>query len=120
MGQVGEAESFGSLLAIAWLGLILGIALPVLVFQGLTKFVVFFLNVSYPLVFMVEAMICTALLSGAFLKKVHSMVGRYGPESLVIRVEGIVLLLLSTAMLTYQQNHQDLIGSFAQWVKSFL
>ena len=113
-------ESLGSLLAIAWLGLILGIALPALIFQGFTKFVVFFLNVSYPLVFLVEVTICAAILSGGFLNKVHSLVGRIGPQSLVVRVEGIVLLLLSIVMLTYEQNHLDLIRSFTYWVKSFL
>jgi hypothetical protein len=113
-------ESFGSLLAIAWLGLILGIALPVLILQGFTKFMVFFLNVSYPLVFLVEVVICVAFLSSAFLKKVHSLAGGFGPQSLVIRVEGIVLLLLSAVMLAFQQKHQDLIYSFTYWVKSFL
>jgi hypothetical protein len=113
-------ESFGSLLAIAWLGLILGIALPVLILQGFTKFMVFFLNVSYPLVFLVEAMICVAFLSSPFLKKVHSLVGGFGPQSLVIRIEGIVLLLLSTVMLAFQSNHLDLIDSFTYWVRSFL
>jgi hypothetical protein len=94
--------------------------LPALIFQGYVRFTVFFLNVSYPLVFLVEAMICTALLSSPFLKKVHSLAGGFGPQSLVIRVEGIVLLMLSTVMLAFQQNHLDLIDSFTDWVKSFL
>jgi hypothetical protein len=113
-------DTFGSLLAIAWLGLIVGIGLPALIFQGYVRFTVFFLNVSYPLVFLVEAMICTALLSSPFLKKVHSMAGGFGPQSLVVRVEGVVLLLLSAVMLTFQENHLDLIDSFTDWVKSFL
>ena len=113
-------ESFGSLLAIAWLGLILGITLPTLVFQGFTKFIVFFVNVSYPLVFLLEAAVCVAFLSGDTLKKVHNLAGGYARENIAIRAEGIVLLLLSIAMITYQQKHLDTIKSFTLWVKSIL
>lgn len=113
-------ESFGSLLAIAWLGLILGITLPTLIFQGFTSFIVFLVNVSYPLVFLVEANICVAFLSGDILKKVYDLAGGYARENLAIRAEGIVLLSLSMIMITFQQKHLDTIKSFTLWVKTML
>ena len=119
-GTTHTLESFGFLLSMAWLGLIVGIAVPALIFQGFRPFMMFFLNVSYPLVFLVEVAICTAFLAGPFLKKLHSLAGGFGPQSLVIRVEGLVLLLLSALMLAFQENHLDLIDSFTHWVKSFL
>ena len=113
-------ESIGSLLAIAWLGLILGIMLPTLVFQGFASFITFFVNVSYPLVFLVEVNIGAAFLSGNTLKKVHDLAGGYHREMLATRAEGIVLLSPSIIMITYQQKHLDTIKSFTVWIKSML
>lgn len=113
-------ESIGSLLAIAWLGLILGIMLPTLIFQGFASFITFFVNVSYPLVFLVEVNIGAAFLAGNTLKKVNELAGGYHREMLAIRAEGIVLLSLSIIMMTYQQKHLDTIKSFTVWIKSML
>jgi hypothetical protein len=119
-GMVQSFENFGSLLAIAWLGLILGIAVPTLIFQGFSSFIAFFVSVFYPLVFLTEVNFCTSFLSGDTLRKVHDSIERYGRGNLGIRAEGICLLALSILMLTYVDKHTDVINSFTHFIRSIL
>lgn len=119
-GIVQSLENFGSLLAIAWLGLILGITLPILLFQGFASCITFFVFVAYPLVFLVEVNICTAFLSGDTLMKVNDLAAKYHKTNLGIRAEGLFLLSVAILALTYEDKHTDTIRSFTLWIRSML
>lgn len=115
-GVIPTLASFGSLLAIAWAGMILGISIPTFIFQGYGKFVIFFLYIIYPLLFLIELKICTDFLSG----KLYAIVGLRGPSRLGIRVEGLVVMGIALTMLTYQELYFASIRSFTRWANSML
>jgi hypothetical protein len=119
-GIIQSVENLASLLAIAWLGLILGITLPVLVFEGYRECIAFFVFVAYPLLFLVEVSICTAFLSGETLMKVNNLSARYLKMDFGIRLEGLFLLGLAMLVLTFQDKHSDMIYSFTRWVRTIL
>lgn len=119
-GNLQSLENFGSLLAIAWLGLILGITLPTLIFQGPTSAIKFLVYISYPLLFLFEVKLCTAFLSGKSLYKVHELAGGYSKNNLGVRAEGLVILGLAILLLTYQDRQNDALRSFTHWIKSML
>jgi hypothetical protein len=119
-GNIRALENFGSLLAIAWLGLILGISLPTLLFQGFASFTKFIVYIAYPLIFLIEVKICTAFLSGKALYKVHELAGGYKNNSLGVRAEGLLLMILTILMLTFHDRQTDAIRSFTHWVRSML
>ena len=111
-------ESFGSLLAIAWLGLIVGIALPVLLYQGIESCITFLVFAVYPMLFLIEVTICTAFLSSNSLDKLQVIFGRYTRLRLGIRMEGVVVLGIGILILTYEAKYSAILKSFAVWVKS--
>ena len=111
-------ESIGALLAIAWLGLILGIMIPVFIFQSVTSGVNFLVNIFYPLIFLIEVSLCTELLSGNYLNKVRRLIGN--KANLGIRVEGLLILGLGGLILTYQSQHADTIDSLTVWITSIV
>jgi len=111
-------ENFGSLLAIAWLGLILGIMLPTLIYEGIESCVTFLVFAVYPLLFLIQVRICTAFLSSDALYKIEELFGRYNKWNSGIRMEGVVLLSMATLMLAYEDKYSDTLASFTQWSKS--
>ena len=119
-GNTRTLENFGSLLAIAWMGLILGISLPALIFQGFGSSIKFLVYIAYPLLFLIEVKICTAFLSGKSLYKVHELAGGYKKHKLGVRAEGLVILVLTALMLTYHDRHSEAVRSLTQWIKSML
>jgi hypothetical protein len=119
-GNIRSLENFGSLLAIAWLGLILGISLPTLLFQGFGSCIKFLVNIAYPILFLIEVRICTTFLSGKSLYKVHELAGGYNKNNLGIRAEGLVILVLAILMLTYQDRQSEAVRSFTYWIRSIL
>ena len=119
-GNLQPLENFGSVLAIAWMGLILGITLPTLIFQGPTSAIKFLVYIAYPLLFLFEVKLCTVFLSGKALYKVHELAGGYSKNNLGIRAEGLVILGLSILMLTYQDRQTAAVRSFTHWIKSML
>jgi hypothetical protein len=119
-GIVQSLENLGSLLAVAWLGLILGMTPPVLIYEGFASSVGFLVNIAYPLVFLVEVNICIAFLSGDTLRKVHDLVERYDRSNFGVRGEGLFLLALAILILTYENKHVDTITAFTLWIRSFL
>jgi hypothetical protein len=110
-GFTQALENFGSLLSVAWIGLILGIAIPTLIFQGLGSFVRFFLYIVYPLLFLIEVSLCTAFLSSNGLDKIQQLGGKFG-----VRLEGLVLVAMGVLVLTYMNEYLSAIGSFFRWV----
>jgi len=109
-------ENFGSLLAIAWLGLILGIMLPALVFQGFASCINFLVYAVYPLVFLIEVKIFTTFLSGNSLEKIQDIFGRN--SSLGIRMEGVAVLGLALLMLAYLDDYSAALESVTRWPRS--
>jgi len=114
----GSLESFGSLLAIAWLGLIFGIALPALIFQGFKSCITFLLYAVYPMLFLIEVTICTAFLSSNSLDKFQDLFGRYNRLRLGMRMEGLTILGIGILILAYENKYVATIESFTIWVKS--
>ena len=119
-GIVQSLENFGSLLAIAWLGLILGMTLPVLIFQGFASCIAIFVSVFYPLIFLIEVNVCTGFLTGDTLGKLHDSIERYNRANLGVRAEGLCILGLAILALTYEDKHTDIIRSFTLWIRSIL
>jgi hypothetical protein len=114
----GALESFGSLLAIAWLGLIAGISLPTLIFQGIESCITFLLYAIYPLLFLIEVTICTAFLSSNSLDKLQDLFGRHNRFRLGMRVEGLTILVMGILILSYEHKYTAIIKSFTFWVRS--
>jgi hypothetical protein len=112
-------ENFGSLLATAWLGLILGIMLPTLIFQGVVSCMTFSVYAVYPLLFLIEISICTAFLMSHALYRMKEFVGR-GKLKLGVRLEGLFLLGLTILMFTYEGKHSAAVDSFVLWAKSMM
>jgi hypothetical protein len=119
-GNIRTLENFGSLLAIAWMGLILGISLPTLIFQGVASCIKFLVYIAYPVLFLIEVRICTAFLSGKSLYKVHELAGGYNRHRVGIRAEGLVILVLAMLMLTYQDRHSEAVRSLTHWIRTML
>ncbi len=113
-------ENFGSLLAIAWLGLIAGIMLPTLIYEGIASCITFLVYAVYPLLFLIEVKICTAFLSGNSLYKLQVHFARFTRWKLGVRIEGLVILGLATLMLAYQDKYSATLESFTLWAKSII
>jgi hypothetical protein len=119
-GNIHTLDNFGSLLAIAWMGLMLGISVPVFALQGFSSFAKFIVYIVYPLVFLIEVKICTAFLSGNSLYAVHNMAGGHRRPKLGIRAEGLVVLILAILMLTFQSRQYEGIELFVNWIQSLV
>ncbi len=119
-GVIRTLEGFGSLLAIAWLGLILGIGLPTLIYQGFGSFVSFVLNAVHPLLFLVEVGLCTRFLSSRALSKVQGLMGRSAAPRVGTRLEGVVVLALGILMVTFQDRYLSAIASLTSSINSLL
>jgi hypothetical protein len=54
------------------------------------------------------------------LYKVHELAGGYKNNSLGVRAEGLLLMILTIVMLTFHDRQTDAIRSFTYWVRSIL
>jgi hypothetical protein len=111
-------EQLGSFLAIAWLGLIVGITVPALIYQSIQSGVSFLTNAVYPLLFLVEVTLINGLLYRSSLLVFLSQNRIYHKLKNVIRLDGLIALALGILMLTYQNKYDSLLYSFTRWVRS--
>ena len=118
-GIVRAVENFGSMLAIAWLGLIVGIMVPTFIFQGVVSGITFSVHAVYPLVFLIEVSICTAFLMSHPLYRMKDFIGR-GKLKPGVRLEGLFLLGLTIVMFTYEGKHAALVDSLVLSAKSVM
>jgi hypothetical protein len=119
-GIIYALENFGSLLGIAWLGLMLGIMLPALIFEGYSSFFKFLIFSTYPIVFLFEVSICTVFLYWEGLHKIPEYFDGYSKWRLGTRLEGVGILCLAILFLTYHKQHESMMNKFSQWLLSFL
>lgn len=119
VGSISHSlENFGSLLAIAWLGLIVGIALPVLLFQNVNSCIELLVHAVYPILFLIEVSICTTFLSGNALGIFQNIFGSSRGISLGARIEGLIVLGIAATILTYENKYAAAVKSYTVWMKS--
>ncbi len=119
--DVGQTlEIFGSMLSIAWLGLILGITPAVLVFQGFSSFMAFVVNAVYPLLFLVEIVVLRTFLDISRLVIVPVPFNWYREWRVGVRLDGILVLALAGVMLAFQQWYNNELSAFTGWVRSLV
>ena len=109
-------DNFGSLLAIAWLGLLIGISVPVMIYEHPLRGLEFLANAAFPLVFLIEVQVCTAFISGTGLNVVYNLAGGHSRTAVSVRAEGLVLVLAAGALMTFMEHHYQAIDWFVRWV----
>jgi hypothetical protein len=119
VGSISHSiETFGSLLAIAWLGLTVGIALPVLLFQGVNSSIGLLVHTVYPIFFLIEVSICTTFLSGNALGIFQNIFGGSLGSNLGARIGGLLVLGIALTILTYETKYAAAVKSCIAWLKS--
>ncbi len=113
-------ENIGSLIAIAWLGLILGMVGPIGGFLGAKQAVTFFVNIFYPLFFLIEVTLLGMFMSGGALSQVRMMVDRFVPGNMGVRIEGLILLAIGILIIAFQDKYFALIKSLIQMINGLL
>ena len=113
-------ELFGSLLSIAWLGLIVGIMPAVLIFQGFTTFLAFVSNAVFPLLFLLEIVVLRAFLDISRLLIVPIPFHWYREWRMGVRLDGVLILLLAGLMLAYVDWYNSRLLDFTSWVRSLI
>lgn len=115
-GTIYSLENFSSLLAIAWLGMMLGISIPAFVFEGVYSFLKFLLLALYPSIYLVEVTLLTSLLYCEGLHKPPEFLNDKAAWKAGTRLEGFFILILGFLMLTYHQQYNEMMNSFSTWV----
>jgi hypothetical protein len=103
-------ERFGSLLAIAWLGLIVGMVVPIGFYEGFASSFTFFATAVHPLLFLVSVALMSAFLSSELLAKVGSTVDRRMPGGLGTRAEGLVILGSGLLLTAFQDEYFAIVN----------
>jgi hypothetical protein len=111
-------DRLGSYVAIAWLGLIVGITVAALINQSIAIGVIFLTNAMYPLLFLVEVVLINSILNRNGLLNLPIQNDIYQKLRVGIRLDGLVILILGGLILTYQGKYHSTIYSFTNWVRS--
>lgn len=110
-GMIYSLENFASLLAIGWLGLILGIMLSALLFGEVRVVIAFLLLSLYPILYLVLVSSCTALLYCKILQKIPLYIDNNSKWKIGTRIEGFLILFLAIFILTYHSQINEFIHS---------
>ncbi|EIF41619.1 hypothetical protein DOK_17955, partial [gamma proteobacterium BDW918] len=119
-GAIYALENFGSLLAISWLGLMIGIMGPALYYEGFASFVKFLVLAIYPVMFLVEVSLCIAFLYWEGMRKIPTYIDDRTGWKWGTRAEGAFVLLLALIMLTYHQQYDSFIKYLGRIVLTIL
>ncbi len=119
-GAIYALENFGSLLAISWLGLMIGIMGPAWYYEGFPSFIKFLVLAIYPIMFLVEVRLCTAFLYWEGLQKIPSYIDDRAGWRWGTRAEGAFVLLLCLIMLTFHQQYDSFMKLLGTLVVSLL
>lgn len=108
-GFIEPLEEFGSLLAIAWLGLMLGLMWPALLFEGWASFFKFAFLCLYPVMYLGEMSMFVRLLSWHGLAEAPIWMDKRVGWRLGTRAEGAALFLGALLFLAFQKWVNDFI-----------
>ena len=102
---ISPLERLGSLLAIAWLGLIVGMVVPIGIYEGLASAFSFLATAVHPLLFLASVTLFSVFLSSGVLAWVRSFVDRKIPGGLGTRAEGLVILGMGLSLTAFQDKY---------------
>lgn len=103
-GIVFALENFASLLAIAWLGIMFGLLVPALAFSGWKAMAGFALLMLYAAIYLIEVSAATMLTHLQLISKLPIFTHERGRWKMKTRLEGIVILAIGFAALTYHKQ----------------
>ncbi|EIU6827871.1 hypothetical protein L5176_004472 [Vibrio parahaemolyticus] len=115
-GIIYSLVNFGSLLAIAWLGIMLGISIPALIFDGWKVSISFWILTIYPILFLIEIACCQLLMYAEGLSERPVFKEDMKAWARKTSLEGIAILVLAFVVLIGIEKHQTFIG----WIVSTL
>ncbi|ELA8098837.1 hypothetical protein HJ201_23680 [Vibrio parahaemolyticus] len=119
-GVIYSLVNFGSLLAIAWLGLMLGIFVPAVFFDGWSTGFKFLIIAVYPLLFLVEVVFCLKLLYWSGINEKPDYIEDRKQWRRRTRIEGFVVLIAAVLLFTFNDQYQNTMSSLTSYLKSAL
>ncbi|HCG9714657.1 TPA: hypothetical protein NKP66_004615, partial [Vibrio parahaemolyticus] len=119
-GVIYSLVNFGSLLAIAWLGLMLGISVPAAFFDGWSIGLKFLIVAIYPLMFLIEVVFCLKLLYWTGVNEKPEFVEDQTRWKRRTRLEGVGVLMVAFLLFTFNSQYQDFMKSIISNLKSAL
>ncbi|WP_342057852.1 hypothetical protein [Aeromonas sp. OTU364] len=119
-GMIYSLVSFGSLLAIAWLGLMIGISFPALIFDGWSIALKYIIISIYPAMFLIEVVFCLKYLYWGGLNERPEYIEDIKKWKMKTRFEGVGVLALSILFLTFYGQYKNFMGLIINYLKSIL
>jgi len=104
-GIIFSLENFASLLAIAWLGIMLGLLVAGLLFAEWRSAAELTLLTIYPALYLAEVSTVTVVMHGEFIFKRPASSHGTGKWNLLTRLEGLIILLGAFALLTFYKQY---------------
>ncbi len=102
IGFIVPLENFGSLLAIAWLGLMLGMVFPAFYFDGFAIGVSFLFLCLYPVIYLVEMTLFVRIISWHGISQMPFWPSQRSRWKLRTRLEGIFIFSIAVAYFVFQ------------------
>ena len=119
-GVIYSLVNFGSLLAIAWLGLMLGISVPAALFDGWSMGLRFLIIAIYPLMFLIEVVFCLKFLYWTGLNEKPEYIEEQTRWKRRTRLEGLGVLMAAFLLFTFHSQYQGFMDSLISSLKSAL
>ncbi|WP_228223650.1 hypothetical protein [Marinobacter nauticus] len=119
-GLIFVLENFASLLGIAWFGLILGLSLPALIFEGKGLFFGLLIMSVFPLILIFQLTMITSLIYLELFHKFPEWADRNSGWRMGTRLEGCVILALAVLFVTYHAPYVELMNKIGSFLVSLL
>ncbi|MCZ4307407.1 hypothetical protein [Vibrio atlanticus] len=119
-GVTYSLVNFGSLLAIAWLGLMVGISFPALIFDGFSTAMRFWIISIYPIMFLIEVVFCLKLLYWGGLCEIPVYIEERKQWKRRTRIEGVFVLAVAMFFVTFYEQYQNFMNYIVEFLKSAL
>ncbi|WP_146162720.1 hypothetical protein [Vibrio splendidus] len=119
-GIIYSLVNFGSLLAIAWLGIMLGISFPALIFDGWKVSLSFWILSIYPVLFLIEISCCQLIMYWEGLSERPVFKEDMKAWARKTSLEGIAILVLAFVVLIGMEKHQTFIDLIVSRLRSAL
>ena len=119
-GVIFALENFASLLAIAWLGMMLGIMLPAWWFEDWRTCAKFAFLAIYPVLYLIEVTCVSMLAYSQFLYKLPIFTHERPKWKIQTRLEGFVILCVALVTLTYHKQLTEFTNLTGKWLHSLL
>lgn len=108
-GPIFALENFASLLAIAWLGIMLGLLLPAAIYEGWRTAAKFAFLAIYPAIYLFEVSAVTALMYCELKYRRPRFENNLRKWRMQTRLEGLIILAVAIALLTYYKQYNEFI-----------